>query len=888
MSDSLPAGSATDSATTVTSLRSQYPPELLGVPLEGLRLTWQVASSDPGARQLGYELRWTGDATGETGTIPGGDSIAVPAPGGPLAAGGVRRYAVRIATPSGWTEWSDDLEIEGALDLGDFTAVPIGADTPLAGPSPLLRTTFDLPSLPVRARLRVTSLGLHEIRLNGQKVGDEHLAPGWTAYQDRVVVTTWDVSELVGEGRNAIGAALADGWYRGRLGWTDRASHYGPDLALLAQLDVELADGSSVRIVSDAGWRTSTGAVTMSSIYDGTDLDLRLDPAGWDTADFDDSSWQPVREVEVDRAVLEPRITTGVKTIAEFEMTAEDRGDHVFLDAGQNIAGWVRLVVDGKAGDTVTIRHAEVLEPDGRIHTRSLRSARASDVYVLAEDGRIALEPVFTFHGFRYADVVGASVVSATAVAISSTTEVRGSFQSSDDSLNRLHSNVAWSWRDNSVSVPTDCPQRDERLGWTGDAQAFAATANTLFDVESFWLSWLRDLELDQGEDGSVAAVVPNIVSDTDFHADGVPERIMGKAGWADAATIVPWSVYESFGSTEVLSRQLQSMRRWVDYLSGRAGLGGLLPTEFQFGDWLDPDAPGAEPWKAKVSSDFVANAFYAHSARLLARAEHLVGDPANAERYGRLAHEVGAATWAKWGDHAIDTQTGCAIAIEFRIAPDEDRDAIARSLADQVRAENGRISTGFLGTPLVLHALANTGHVEEAYLMLLRHDAPSWLYQVDMGATTVWERWDALRPDGSIHPGDMDTEEGGHMLSFNHYAYGAVVDWMYRRVAGLAPVPEHPGYRVVLVAPRPATGVRSAQASIDTRLGRLAIDWRLSADDRFEARLTVPFGSTAWLDLPVTDASTVTVDGSEDAPRELGHGEHTIVVTAPAVAQAG
>ena len=361
----------------------------------------------------------------------------------------------------------------------------------------------------------------------------------------------------------------------------------------------------------------------------------------------------------------------------------EPRDGHAFIDLGQNIAGWLRLVVRGSAGDRVEVRHAEVLEPDGSIHTKSLRTARATDGYVLAHDGETTLEPTFTFHGFQYAEVTGAEVVSATAVAVSSADVPRSAFACADPRLERLHSNVAWSQRDNFVSLPTDCPQRDERLGWTGDAQAFAPTASTLFDVESFWMSWLRDLELDQDADGAVAAVVPNILKDPDVPAEGEWET-MGRAGWGDAATIVPWAVYESYGSDEVLVRQLDSMRRWVASLERARAGDGLLPTEFQFGDWLDPDAPGDQPWKAKVSSDYVANAFFAHSAQLLADAERLVGDPDRAEQAERLADRVARETWERWGSDAVETQTGAAIALEFGIAPEPERERIGELLARQ------------------------------------------------------------------------------------------------------------------------------------------------------------------------------------------------------------
>ncbi len=371
-------------------------------------------------------------------------------------------------------------------------------------------------------------------------------------------------------------------------------------------------------------------------------------------------------------------------------------------------------------------------------------------------------------------------------VAISSDTPRRGDFACSHPVLGRLHENVVWSQRDNFVSVPTDCPQRDERLGWTGDAQAFADTASTLFDAEAFWRSWLRDLALDQHPTLGVPTVVPDVV------IDGEPR--FGRAGWADAATIVPWSVYEAYGDPSVLADQRDSMAQWLESLAARRGADGLLPPSMQFGDWLDPDAPSDRPWKAKADSTYIANAFLVHSAHLTADAARALGDGALEARARWLADDVAPRTWERWRDHALTTQTGCAVALRLGVAPDADRPAVAATLARLVRDADGRVATGFLGTPLVLPALAEFGHLDEAYLMLLRRDDPSWLYQVEQGATTVWERWDAIRPDGSIHPGtmapppDMTGSDEEHMLSFNHYAYGAVIDWVYRHLAGLAP----------------------------------------------------------------------------------------------------
>ena len=887
----LPSPSAADAATRVVALRTQHGPGLLGVPRELLRMSWRAETDDAGARIEGYQLAEgpEGAELFASGPVASTRFAGVAIPGA-LAPRERRAFAVRVATTTGWSPWSEPLVVEAGVDGRELEASVIGTDTPADGPVPLLRTEFTLDRVPASARLRLSALGLVDAWINGARATDALLTPGWTSYQERILVDTLDVTGLLHEGTNVIVLAVADGWYRGSYGFARRQAIYGDRTGALAQLE---ADGEIVA-KTDASWRAGFGPLRSASIYDGTVTDLRLhDPAVHEPG-FADEAWVAASVIDVDPARFEPRSAPPVRVVAELPMVVSHHEGRTRLDGGQNVSGWVRLVVRGRAGDVVTVRHAEVLEPSGDLHVKALRSAKATDVYTLDRDGAHTLEPAFTFHGFRYADVEGAEVVSATAVSISSDLAPRSTFSSSHEALDRFHSNVFWSQRDNFVSVPTDCPQRDERLGWTGDAQAFAATANTLMDTEAFWMSWLRDLEIDQTDPGGVPAVVPDIIRPQDMLMGGVPTENMGRAGWADAATIVPLAVYESYGSTEVLARQRSSMRRWVEHLRRRAGDGVLLPTgDFQFGDWLDPDAPGDRPWEAKVSSDFVSNAFYAHSARLLARAERILGDPDSAAEYAALADRVAAATFERWGEEAVLTQSGAAIALEFGLAPTARRAEIADGLAENVRRENGRIATGFLGTPLVLFALSRSGHLDEAYLMLLRREAPSWLYQVDRGATTVWERWDAILPDGSIHSGAMDalptedaSEDDTGMLSFNHYAYGAMIDWVYRTVGGLAPDADDPGYRTVHVAPRPAIGLDHASASIDTPQGRLAIDWRLDGGS-FEATLEVPFGSRALLDLPATADSVVTVDGAA-APAELGHGTHRIVVTAPAVAAPG
>lgn len=890
----LPAPDLVDTGTRVVRLSSGWDADLIGVPLERVLLTWAAESDGPDVRQSGYRIRTRavvpGSDTGEwteAEPVASDASIEVEAPGGALRARERREISISIATSAGWSEWSDALVVEAGLAPSDISASVIDIENDVEGPVQILRTEFDLAEAPASARLYSSALGNLDVHINGQRVGDSILTPGWNSYSERVLVDTDDITALLRPGRNAISVRVADGWYRGRMGFSGRTGIYGDRSGALVQLEAEAGDGSVTTIVTDESWRGGFGEIRFAGIYDGSTIDQREGSGDASVVDFDDSSWSAARTVPASLELFEPRPVPPVRVVAELPAHRLDGGSGRVWDLDQNIAGWVRITVDGKAGDVVTVRHAEVLEPGGALHTSALRTAKATDVYTLAADGRSVLEPSFTFHGFRYAEIDGdAEVLDVVGIAISSDLRERSTFSSSHPVLDRFHENVRWSQRDNFVSIPTDCPQRDERLGWTGDAQAFAPTASTLFDSRAFWTSWLRDLEVDQTDEGGVASVVPDIVRPEDMLMGGTPTNPMGRAGWADAANIVPFAVHESYGGDDVLRRQLSSMRRWVGHLRNRAGDGIVLPTEpFQYGDWLDPDAPGDQPWAAKVSSDYVANAFYVQSTRLLARAERLVGDADRAVDLDSLADRVAAETWSRWGREAITTQTGAALALEFGIAPESERSGIAAALAAEVRAERGRIATGFLGTPLVLFALSRNGYLEEAYTMVLRRESPSWLYQVDRGATTVWERWDAILPDGSIHSGAMDTSEGDSMISFNHYAYGAMIDWVYRTVAGLATDPDQPGYRLVHVAPRPASGLDRAAASIKTAYGPVSIDWRLVESGDLEIELTIPFGSEAQLDLPVTESSAVS-GAADSATARLGHGTHSLRVTSPAVVE--
>lgn len=880
----------------VVRVRSQFPDELIGTGGEQPQLSWAIEG--PPVRQTAAEIEVARDVDFRDPIarqfVVGADQFSVEAPGPAPVSREVRYHRVRVETDRSWGPWSAPCRIEtGLVEPGDWigTAITMPDDPgdTAPSPSPLLRYAFDTADRAIRsARLYATASGVYELTINGRAVAPDLLAPGWTTYRRRLLSQTYDVTELVGGGRNCIAGVLGDGWFRGRLEWsgTNGRGRYGDQLALLAQLEIEYVDGTRQVVATDPDWRTSTGEIRRADLYDGCELDMRMEQTAWRLPDFDDTTWAPARGIALDTSTIEPWATPPVRPIDELAVELERiaSGDPrvIKVDVGQNITGHLSITVRGARGVEVIVEHAEVVEPDGSLHRRALRTAEARDRFVLADDQTITLVPAFTFHGFRHAEIrTDAEVIAVHAVAISSDLPRRSRFECSDERINRLASNIYWSVRDNFVSIPSDCPQRDERMGWTGDAQAIASTACLLLDARQFWSSWLEDLALDQRPDG-----VPSVVLDD--------ESARGRAGWADAATIIPWAVYESYGDQTVLERQLPSMIRWVETQRSKrhpeGPRAGLLAGEFQFGDWLDPDAPGDQPWITKIDGDFLANAFFAHSARLTADAAGLLGHSDIQQAYSELADEVAALTWSTWEEHASGSQTGCAVAIMFEIVNDAQRDELGRRLRDLVVDAQGAVSTGFLGTPLVLPALARCGHFNAAYTMVLRDETPSWLYQVAMGATTTWERWDAIRPDGSIHDGailphgpDDPVDDDHHMLSFNHYAYGAVLDWIHRHLGGVAPVLGDPGYRSIGGAPAPCESINWAATTVSADGGEVALRWEVS-DGRFDAVLDVPNGSTAQFVPPVT--STMTIDG-EDTPAhdtDLGPGRHEIRITDPLV----
>ena len=827
------------------------------------RLSWRLEADggETDVVQVGAQVT-VGEAGSETalwdsGRLEGG-RMQVRYAGPPLPARAMCWWRVRTWAQHGPAR--DAAPIEAESEDGRFELGLLGGDAwagrmirpaaPVRAAAVRFSTAFDLPDGPVRhARLHLTAHGVVTPFLNGDEPTDEVLAPGWTSYRRRLAVRTVDVTANVRRGRNQLDLVVAPGWFSGRLGFRNERAVYGDHVGVLAQLEiVDAAGRRTVVATGERGWTAAPTPWLQADLYDGETYDARraATPA----------AGTPVEEVDLDlgAVLVAPPVPPARRTEIREPVAVTRLGDGtIAVDVGQNVVGWLRVAVDRvAAGTEVVLRHAEVLDGDGRLFTAPLRTARATDRYVATGEGRETYEPRFTFHGFRYAEISGVpptGTVDVEAVVVHSDLERTGTFTCSNPLVNRLHANVVWGWRGNSLSVPTDCPQRDERLGWTGDAQVFAPTATFLYDCQAFFENWLADLRADQRDGGAVPHVVPDL---------GM-EGFAGAAGWADAAVVVPWVVYEAYGDDTVLRESLPSMVAWVDHVQARLD-GGIWSRDFQFGDWLDPDAPADQPWRAKARFDLVATAYAARACDLLARAADLLGArqiaEVNAERFAALRR----GWWERFAGDAATTQTGCALALQFDLVPPDDEAARVRlgdRLAELVHGAGDHLATGFLGTPLLLPALTDAGHLDVAYALLLQDTAPSWLYQVRAGATTIWERWDALRPDGSVPLDALGGGSGGSMVSFNHYAYGCVADWLHRTVLGIAPDPSDPGFRHVIVAPRPGGGITSAAGSLETRFGSVAVAWRL-VDGEVQLDLDVPPNARATVQLPGAEPSTV------------------------------
>jgi alpha-L-rhamnosidase len=854
----------------VEGLRTEYAVNPVGIDARTPRLSWRLHATRRGTTQGAYEIQVALDSGAmnrplwTSGRVASPASILRPYGGPPLQSSTRYYWRVRAWDDAGRASpWSTIAFFETALlDTAEWRArwitPDLTEDTTKSNPSPMLRHEFRLGPPGVRpsevtltgspriasARLYVTSLGLNEVEINGRRVGDAYLRPGWTAYDSRLQYDTYDVTALVRSGANVIGATLGDGWFRGRLGWDSKRNLYGSRLALRAQLVVRYADGTSQTVTTDSTWKASTGPILVSDIYDGETYDARLEKTGWSSPSYNDTSWRGVRNMDGVKVALIAPVGPPVRRMHEItpvKVIRTPAGETV-VDFGQNMVGWVRLKARGPAGTVIRLRHAESLDKAGNFYVTNLRTARQTVTYTMKGGGVETFEPHFTFQGFRYVAVEGypgtPDSTSLTGIVAYSDMTPTGTFESSNALVNRLQQNIVWGQRGNFVDVPTDCPQRDERMGWTGDAQVFAPTATFNMDVSGFFAKWLGDVAADQLPNGAVPFVVPNVLAKMSPDA-------AGSTGWADVATIAPWTMYRAYGDTSFLVRQYASMRAWVEYGRAQAGETYIWSKGFHFGDWLSFATTRADYPGATTEKDLIATAYLAHSADIVSRAAEVLGKREDAAKYRALFEKVRAAFQREFltqsGRITSSTQTAYVLALDFDLVPDSLRAKAAGHLADDVK-RMGHLTTGFLGTPALTRMLSDNGYLKEAYALLLREEYPSWLYEVKQGATTVWERWDGLRPDSSFQDAGMN--------SLNHYAYGAVGDWLYRTVAGLNDDPAEPGYRHVIVRPRPGPGFNFAKATLMTPYGLASSGWRLE-NGRMTVTVRVPPNAHGTVVLP-------------------------------------
>ncbi len=878
----------------VAGLRLEYKENPLGIDARQPRFSWVIQSAARGVTQSADQIRVATTMSAlrsgtsllwDSGRVSSDESIQRSYDGPPLRSGQRYHWQARVWDGGGKaTGWSEPSWWEmGLLEPSDWKTSWIEPGLPddpkKSGPVAMLRREFKLKGPIASARAYVTSHGLYEMQLNGQRVGDQLFTPGWTSYNKRLQYQTYDVTPLLRSGDNAVGVQLGNGWYRGYLAWQDRRNVYGERLALLCQIKITYKDGHEETIGTDPGWKASTGPILMSEIYHGETYDARLEKAGWALPGFDDAQWTSVKVVEGRKDDLVAPAGPPVRRIEELKAVKilKTPAGETVVDLGQNMVGWVRLKVQGPAGTTVTLRHAEVLDKAGNFYTENLRAAKATLQYTLKGGGPETFEPHFTFFGFRYVAVAGypgeVTPESLTGIVVHSDMARTSEFETSKPLVNQLQHNILWGQKGNFLDVPTDCPQRDERLGWTGDAQAFSPTAAFNMDVAGFFTKWLKDVAADQFESGSIPHVIPNVLPDREGQQPG------GAAGWADAAVIIPWNIYLSYGDKRVLETQYDSMARWVEYERKRAGDDYIWAGDPHFGDWLAFASTASDYPGATTGKDLIATAFFAHSTDLLQRTALVLGKKDDAARYaeqlGRIKSAFRREFVTETGRVGEDTQTAYTLALQFDLLPEDLRPVAAKRLAQEVRTRK-HLTTGFLGTPYLCHVLVRYGYLDEAYMLLNREEYPSWLYPVKQGATTIWERWDGLKPDGSFQSAGMN--------SFNHYAYGAIGEWMYRVIAGIEIDEAAPGYKHILIQPRPGGGFTSARASHQTMYGQVSSAWTLK-DGTFELAVEIPANTRATVRLPGAQLASVTEGGRPvgasngiAAPKQVG-GDVTLEV---------
>jgi alpha-L-rhamnosidase len=831
----------------------------IGLDVQQPRFTWQLVSDKRSVLQTAYEIVVSAgkETMWKSGKVTGSQSVQVPYAGAALQSGKKYTWQIRAWDNGGKpSSWSEPAFFKTAfLNIADWKAkwIEAGFAEDSTRPAIIFRNQFAVNKKIASATLYITAHGLYEVQLNGNKAGDAFLTPGWTSYNKRLQYQVYDVTSMLTNGNNVIGATVGNGWYRGYLAWESNKNIYGNTLGLLAQIDITYSDGTTETIATDEKWKSSVGAIKSAEIYNGETYDAREEKSGWSKAGFNDAGWKTVSLPSVAMNNLVATENEPVKkheTFKAVKVILTPAGEKV-LDFGQNLVGWVVVKAAGNAGDKIVIKHAEVLDKAGNFYTENLRAAKATATYILKGGATETFEPHFTFYGFRYIKIENypgeIKPENFTAVALYSDMKPTGTFTSSNALINQLQHNIQWGQRGNFLDVPTDCPQRDERLGWTGDAQAFSRTAAFNFGVNNFFLKWMKDVAADQGADGKVPFVVPNVLG----------PGAGGSTGWADVATIIPWNIYLAYGDKKILENQYPSMKAWVKYMTD-SSKNDLWNTGFHFGDWLFYRPFDDNDGRSAVTDKYlIAQCFYAHSVQLLINTAKVLNNAADEAIYTALLKKVKDAFLKEYltpnGRLISSTQTAYVLALNFDMLPENLRAQAAERLAENVKSYDNHLTTGFLGTPYLCHVLTRFGYTDIAFKLLLQQDYPSWLYPVKMGATTIWERWDGQKPDSSFQTPGMN--------SFNHYAYGAIGDWMYRKMAGLDTYEDGVGYKHIKIQPHIGGGFSSASASLQTYYGTVSSGFKVEGNN-IVMDVEIPANTTATVYVPAASAGAVTEGG--------------------------
>lgn len=743
-----------------------------------------------------------------------------------------RKYFIRVrvmTTAGDESAWKEGFFVTALLSKEEWRAKFITIETEEEkgeSKGSYLRKEFHIDKRIKSAYAFSTALGLYHLYINGRKVGEDEFTPGWTSYNKHLLYQEYDVTKYLIEGENAAAGFLGAGWYKGDVGFVRMRNHYGSRAAFACQIVVEYEDGERESFSTDESWKGTDGPVVFSEIYDGEIYDARLEIEGWNEIGLDDERWENVQSVPFDKAVLEAQSGCRVKQMTEVsakKIFKTPQGDTA-IDFGQNMTGWVEFKVKGIPGARVELNCFEVLDKEGNVYLDNLRTAKETVTYICKDEKEVRFHPNFSFQGFQYARIADypgePQLEDFTAYAVHSDMTVTGTFECSNPDINQLHHNIVWGMKGNFLDVPTDCPQRDERLGWTGDAQIFCRTATYLMDTYTFYSKWLRDLEADQTAEGGVPHVVPDILIGKSSQDRLMKDGDHSAAAWADVSVIMPWTLYLMYGDTGVIKRQYNSMKKWIGFMQ-KHSVNNIWNYKLQFGDWVALDAEEGSYFGA-TPNDLTCTAYYAYSTGLFSKMAEIIGEKEDAQKYQKLYNEIVKTyqeTFFKENGHmSVQTQTAQIVSLYFNLVPDEYKEYVVEDLLKLLKKENGHLVTGFVGTPYFCHVLSQNGHTKEAYELLLKEDFPSWLYQVKQGATTVWEHWDGLKPDKSMWSPDMN--------SFNHYAYGAVAEWLYRASAGIDCDEKEPGFKLICIAPHIGGGLKYVKASYESVYGKIVSNW--------------------------------------------------------------